>query len=168
MKRMMILLVGIVAVGLAGLVVGLAQPGGTMGGGMMGPGMTGGHGSMPRHFDYMHGGLPDAYRGKTSPLGSTVPVLMKGRLLYGRNCSSCHGPTGRGDGPAAAGLNPQPANLAWTMGMPVSRDDFLYWTISEGGAKYGSAMPAFKSTLKPDEIWSIIAALRSGDLRVAK
>ena len=49
--------------------------------------------------------------------------------------------------------------------MPVAEDDFLYWTISEGGEQFGSAMPAFKSTLKPNEIWAIVTALRSGDLK---
>ena len=49
--------------------------------------------------------------------------------------------------------------------MPIGSDDFLYWSIAEGGAKYGTAMPAFKDSLKPDQIWAIIAALKSGQLQ---
>src|SRR5205807_597545 len=30
--------------------------------------------------------------------------VKTGAALYGRNCASCHGPTGEGDGPSAAGL----------------------------------------------------------------
>jgi mono/diheme cytochrome c family protein len=34
-----------------------------------------------------------------------------GADLYLRYCAACHGPQGRGDGPAAAGLTPPPADL---------------------------------------------------------
>ena len=38
--------------------------------------------------------------------------LVRGQDLYGTNCASCHGPLGKGDGPAAGGMDPRPANLA--------------------------------------------------------
>lgn len=44
-------------------------------------------------------------------LGSNVPVraaeyvTMSGKDLYGRFCASCHGLTGRGDGPVAGSFN---------------------------------------------------------------
>lgn len=156
-----LLLSAIILIGGAG--VAAAQMGGMMGG----PGMMGqGRGMMgsARHFFYMHNGLPSQYVGKTNPLAETPSVLAEGRKLYAANCASCHGAEGRGDGPLAANLDPPPPDLAQTMSMPVSRDDFLYWTIAEGGAQFGSAMPAFKASLKPDQIWSIITALRSGQL----
>jgi mono/diheme cytochrome c family protein len=34
-----------------------------------------------------------------------------GAMLYGRYCASCHGKSGRGDGPAAAALTPPPTDL---------------------------------------------------------
>jgi len=34
-----------------------------------------------------------------------------GGALYARYCASCHGVTGRGDGPVAASLDPHPADL---------------------------------------------------------
>ena len=33
------------------------------------------------------------------------------RSLYTRYCADCHGPIGRGDGPAAGGLQPPPTDL---------------------------------------------------------
>jgi mono/diheme cytochrome c family protein len=131
----------------------------------MGPGMM--HGGMmgsPRHFYYMHNALPQNYAGKVNVLKPTPQVLARGRQLYAENCAACHGAHGSGDGPAGRELTPKPADLSLTMSMPIAQDDFLYWSIAEGGAQFGSAMPAFKSTLRPDDIWSIITALRSGDL----
>lgn len=34
-----------------------------------------------------------------------------GAVLFARHCASCHGPEGRGDGPAAAALSAPPADL---------------------------------------------------------
>ncbi|SPH17014.1 hypothetical protein DEA8626_00528 [Defluviimonas aquaemixtae] len=36
---------------------------------------------------------------------------VSGRALYAEYCTSCHGPGGRGDGPAAEGLGKRPADL---------------------------------------------------------
>lgn len=38
--------------------------------------------------------------------------LERGTALFATHCASCHGSSGRGDGPAAAALTPRPADLA--------------------------------------------------------
>jgi high-affinity iron transporter len=43
---------------------------------------------------------------------ATWPSLAHGRALYLRNCVQCHGPSGAGDGPAGASLDPKPKALA--------------------------------------------------------
>jgi len=45
------------------------------------------------------------------PVPTNPPTLARGRELYAARCASCHGDVGRGDGPAAAGLVPPPADL---------------------------------------------------------
>lgn len=40
-----------------------------------------------------------------------APDVSRGRALYQSQCASCHGATGYGDGPAAAGLEPAPSNF---------------------------------------------------------
>ncbi|HWP66779.1 MAG TPA: cytochrome c [Candidatus Limnocylindria bacterium] len=45
----------------------------------------------------------------------TVPT---GEALYRRHCASCHGISGRGDGPAAGSLTPRPTDLT-TLRMSV-------------------------------------------------
>ena len=80
----------------------------------------------------------------------------EGGALYTANCAGCHGNTGGGDGPAAASLDPKPANLGTT----VSETEPVYshWVISEGGAAAGlsSSMPAFKGSLSDEDIWRIV------------
>jgi high-affinity iron transporter len=42
---------------------------------------------------------------------TTPPDLGQGATLFAAACAPCHGPSGRGDGPAALGLNPKPASF---------------------------------------------------------
>jgi mono/diheme cytochrome c family protein len=72
-----------------------------------------------------------------------------------------------GDGEAAKALNPSPALLAYMIQMPMAVDEYLMWTIADGGKAFGTAMPAFKNTLSAEEIWKIIAYMRSGFPAVA-
>ena len=173
----------LLAAGVAGALFGsaafvLAQP---MGGGpgwgggpgMMGPrggmGPGGGMGYSPRRPYAMHGGLPDAYARAANPLPRNRATIERGARVYAANCASCHGKTGRGDGEAAKGLNPPPANLAWLADTRVGQwDPYMFWTVSEGGAQFNTAMPAFKETLPKEDIWSAIAYIQAQLPDVAK
>jgi len=127
--------------------------------GRMGPGMR--H-RMARHWTYMHQGLPAAYDGARNPLKADAETIGEGRTLYQTHCASCHGKTGMGDGDAGKALNPSPALLAYMIQMPVSVDEYMLWTVSEGGKEFGTEMPAFKDTLEKDEIWRIVLYMRAG------
>lgn len=127
--------------------------------GMMGGGMMGSHSI--RHLYIMRHGLPSTYAGKKNPVPASEENLSKGQLLYSQICASCHGLAGRGDGAAAKGMDPPPADLTRTMSMPVSTDGYLYWSIEEGGTELKSAMPAMKGSLTSDDIWKLILYLRT-------
>jgi mono/diheme cytochrome c family protein len=120
--------------------------------------------SMVRHHYVHEHGLDSRYAGMTSPLATTADALERGAHLYQQHCASCHGSTGLGDGEAGAALTPAPANLAWIIHRPIASDAYLFWTIAEGGAPVGSAMPPFKTILAENEIWEIIAHLRQLDV----
>ncbi len=59
-------------------------------------------------------------------------------------------------------LSPSPALLAYMIRRPIAVDEYLLWTISEGGAQFGSKMPAFKDKLGRDDIWRVVAYMRAG------
>ncbi|HSR00482.1 MAG TPA: cytochrome c [Sphingomicrobium sp.] len=137
----------------------------------MGPGMMGRWGSpgpwmmanMARHHQAMMYGIPKPYDAARDPTPSTSEKLSRGGAVFAQNCASCHGPAGRGDGPAGATLSPPPANLAWLAQMPMSRSDpYMDWTVSEGGKAFQSAMPSFKDTLSASDRWAVIAYVRAG------
>lgn len=59
-----------------------------------------------------------ATAGLLETIGRADSLLDKGQQLYATNCQLCHGQNGKGDGLAAAALNPKPADYTkpefWT------------------------------------------------------
>jgi len=104
---------------------------------------------------------PAPYTGRNNPLTNDSAAIEAGKQLYATNCTTCHGPEAMGDGPSAKSLNPQPRPLATEM--KALQDDYLYWRVAEGGAfsPFTSVMPAWKTILSEDEIWQVIAYLRT-------
>ena len=123
---------------------------------------------MRRHWTYMHVGIPKAYVGARSPYKQSEKVVAEGSDLYAKNCASCHGPSGRGNGEAGKALSPSPALLAFMIQRPMAVDEYLLWSIAEGGSGLDTAMPAFKEALTRDQIWKIVAFMRAGFPRPKK
>lgn len=121
-----------------------------MGHEMMGP--EGGMSS--RH----HAVVPEEYANLQSPAMSAVDGET-GAALYASMCASCHGDEGMGDGPSASALDPAPSPVAHTSTM--LGDGYLYWRMAEGGAEFGTTMPAWKGSLTEADIWALIAYMRS-------
>jgi mono/diheme cytochrome c family protein len=121
----------------------------------MGPGMGMDPGMMTRH----RAPIPEPYTGLTSPALAGDDVLTLGGDMYTLHCISCHGDGGMGDGPTGQVLDPPSAPIAHTSQM--MGDDYLFWRISEGGAAFETAMPAWKRTLSEDDIWALIHYVRA-------
>lgn len=83
---------------------------------------------------------------------SETPNLARGGALYTEQCASCHGATGRGDGPNADGLDPRP--VAFTdAARAKQRSTFgLYQVIGQG--LDGTAMASF-AALPPQDRWAL-------------
>ena len=96
-----------------------------------------------------------------NPLDGVDTAVSAGKATYNVNCASCHGDTGLGDGPIGSSLNPEPGNLAEAQ-MKMS-DGYLYWRIADGGIMepFNSAMPSWSGVLSEDQIWEVIAYIRS-------
>jgi high-affinity iron transporter len=77
-----------------------------------------------------------------------------GHALYLRNCTSCHGISGAGDGPAAHTLSTAPPGIGAHKLTPELTPTLAYNVVSVGVR--GTAMPAFGPTLSAQQRWNII------------
>ena len=86
-----------------------------------------------------------------------------GKVKYQTLCAGCHGNSGKGDGPAAGGLNPKPADLSDGAYYQKVNDNYLVEIIKEGGSKVKKSplMPAWRGALSDKDILNVIAYLRS-------
>lgn len=83
----------------------------------------------------------------------------KGKAKFVQLCAACHGAGGKGDGPAAAGLNPKPKDLTTTK----RPDAEIAKVIGDGGPAIGlsAIMPAWKGALSEQDIVNVTAFIRS-------
>ena len=94
------------------------------------------------------------------PEAKTVKNPVKGignaKKTVETNCVSCHGPGGKGDGPAAAALTPpKPAN--WTSeAVQKETDGEIFWKMSNGRG----AMPPWKHLPEKDR-WEVVNYIRT-------
>ena len=117
---------------------------------------------MERHQIYIDQGVPEVYREASNPLPRIPGVLEVGRELYAEHCASCHDSGGGGRGNAGLSLYPPPALLIHLTRLPSRVDEYLMWSIADGGELFGSDMPAFKGKLDEEEVWQIITYMRAG------
>ncbi|MBC8161520.1 MAG: c-type cytochrome [Roseiflexaceae bacterium] len=93
-----------------------------------------------------------------SPLRVDTQTVLAGQQLYRSYCATCHGTTGRGDGPAMQGAAPL-ADLTPRVQPGVLSDAELYQRIAAGIPD--TAMPAYAGQLTEAQIWHLVAYLRS-------
>ena len=116
---------------------------------------------MPRHYMIAAWGVPAPYQGMTNPLQRRKEVLDRGQAIYRQYCAMCHGDGGAGNGRAGKSRSPPPGNLVWLSDVPEKQwDEFMYWTIAEGGTALGTSMPPYKQLLTRDEVWAVTAYIQ--------
>jgi high-affinity iron transporter len=90
---------------------------------------------------------------------ATAPDLPRGQTVYETRCAPCHGASGGGDGPAAAGLEPKPRNFrdpAFWKGRTVEQ---LRLVVEQG--KPGTLMAPFEGILSEREIDDVLAYVQT-------
>ncbi|MFQ5851233.1 MAG: c-type cytochrome [Candidatus Binatia bacterium] len=96
----------------------------------------------------------------------TSENLAKGKEIYMKRCSFCHGLKGTGDGPVADYLNPRPRDftlamykLRTTQSGEVPLDEDLFRTITRGIP--GTGMQGFEGILSEAERWQVIYFIKA-------
>jgi mono/diheme cytochrome c family protein len=91
-----------------------------------------------------------------NPVTADARSVATGRALYAKNCQSCHGPRGKGDGPAVAKLNVEVPDLT-SQDVQSETDGELFTLITKGS----KPMPAYRRLLNEEQRWHVVNYLRA-------
>lgn len=111
------------------------------------------------HVRAMSEALASGWGAITVPDAPHPPSAARGASLYRARCQSCHGVSGRGDGPAATGLEPPPADFTAAI---RSRDatparDFQVTTLGIPATE----MAGYGDRLGVQQRWDLAAYLQT-------
>jgi mono/diheme cytochrome c family protein len=116
------------------------------------------------------GGGPAESGTQPTPAPASQPVALaaappaeSAQEIFKNRCSPCHGPQGRGDGPASAALTPKPRDYADAEWQKSVTDDQIKKTILYGGAAVGKSpvmpsQPDLES--KPEALAGLVQLIR--------
>lgn len=100
---------------------------------------------------------------KKNPVETNEASLAKGKAVWAKECASCHGEKGKGDGPAVKDLEKKPEDLSAKQTIEQS-DGALFWKITEGR----KPMASYDKTLSEEDRWHVINYMRSITGKAAK
>ena len=98
-----------------------------------------------------------------NPLKGNADAVAAGKKLFNNMCITCHGQDGKGDGVAAAGLTPKPANFC-TSFVEHEKDGDLFWKMTTGNAP----MASYKQILSRTQRWQLVDYIRSMEQKSLK
>jgi cytochrome c oxidase cbb3-type subunit 2 len=108
---------------------------------------------------------PQAISASVMTLPDTAQQVARGKLVYERRCTGCHGAKGDGNGPAATFLDPRPRNFTLgsfkfrtTPSGSLPTDGDLYRTLTRGVR--WTAMPTWHELPEKDRI-AVIAYIKT-------
>lgn len=93
---------------------------------------------------------------KKNPVAADARSLASGKAIYEKECLSCHGAKGKGDGTAVKDLERKPGDLS---APPVlaETDGELFWKITAGN----KPMASFEKTLTEEQRWDSVNFIRT-------
>ena len=101
--------------------------------------------------------VPDKFLKMANPVKSDAESLANGKELWVKHCQSCHGKSGKGDGPKAAQLKTEPEDLG-KPDIQSQPDGAFFYKTSEGRED----MPSFKKKIADQEdIWAVVNYVRT-------
>ena len=101
--------------------------------------------------------VPEASKKVQYPVKSDTQSLATGKASYEKNCKSCHGVKGLGDGPKAEGLETPICDFS-VEEFQTKPDGEIFYKVKEGRGD----MPSFKKKITDDnEIWAVVNYMRT-------
>ncbi|NDD27499.1 MAG: hypothetical protein EB084_04450 [Proteobacteria bacterium] len=100
------------------------------------------------------------WSGKKDPVADDAKSLAAGKELFAKNCASCHGAEGKGDGPAGMALEPKPRNFTTGEYKYGSEDWQVMRTIWEGMPP-PNGMAKWDGRMDEKEAWTLVHYVKS-------
>jgi mono/diheme cytochrome c family protein len=95
--------------------------------------------------------VPANFKSMKNPVAMGDASTKAGQALYTKNCASCHGKTGLGDGVKARTLKDFPGDFSKAEFQSQSDGDHFYRIRSGRGE-----MPKYEGKLSDEDIWNIV------------
>jgi mono/diheme cytochrome c family protein len=100
--------------------------------------------------------VPDEYKNMKNPVANDDASKKSGGALYNKNCASCHGKTGLGDGVKARALKTFPGDFSKQDYQKQTDGEHFYKTKMGRGE-----MPKYEGKLSDNDIWNIVNYMRT-------
>jgi mono/diheme cytochrome c family protein len=94
---------------------------------------------------------PDSANNLVNPIEVNEESLLDGKMIYNKNCRSCHGKLGDGTGSGGKELDTVPSDFT-NPDFLKQTDGSMFWKISEGKGD----MKTYKSKLSKEDIWLVV------------
>lgn len=91
-----------------------------------------------------------------NPVPANRASIENGKTVYQQYCFTCHGGSGKGNGPASEFFQKPVPDLSNNYTQKKS-DGALFWKITEGNVP----MPVFGDFLTKEDIWDLVNYIRS-------
>ena len=99
--------------------------------------------------------VPAKFKTMKNPVKADATSQAAGKELWNKNCASCHGKAGLGDGVKARTLESNPGNFSKDLNSQADGD--LFYKTKTGRGE----MPKYEGKLADDEVWNVINYMRT-------
>jgi mono/diheme cytochrome c family protein len=100
--------------------------------------------------------IPAEYKKMVNPIAKDDAAVKAGQLAYAKNCASCHGKTGLGDGPKGRMTKTFPGDFSSAAFQAYTDGEMFYQTKIGRGE-----MPAYDKKIPDAEIWKMVHYMRT-------
>lgn len=102
--------------------------------------------------------VPAEFKNAKNPVTADKSSVNTGKMLYMKNCASCHGKMGKGDGPKARNLEDFPGDFTMAEYQKQTDGEIHYKTL-----KGREDMPSYEGKISDEDVWNIVNYIRSLD-----
>jgi len=99
---------------------------------------------------------PEKFKTMKNAVKADDASINAGKALYNKNCASCHGKAGLGDGPKAKGLDTFPGDFS-KADFQKQTDGDLFFKTKSGR----NEMPKYEGKIDDEGIWQMVNYMRT-------